>query len=578
MPGLRYKIDSPEEKDHLSPAKHWKEMHLRLPVLTITLILFCFLYSTSDWIGFRNPNEFSRLYLTKALIDRQTFVIDENIFARDTQDKSFCRGHYYSNKAPGSSFIAAPPYLAIRLLQTYAGFSPGENTVLYILRLVCVSIPSAIFLFLLFSFWGRITPSYSIRRALIIAYALGTPVWAYSSLFFGHQLVGICLFVAFVLIFEYRTSARRNCLLLQGGFFCGLACFIEYPAILVSFIFFLYACACRKKSGRRIWLFLRGKAEVLFLFFAGMALPLGAMCYYHWRCFGSVLRTPYLFVTDPVCAVGHSRGLSGVTFPLTANDLLHQISVFLQLAFSPFRGLFFFSPFLIIGIAGIFIMIRNQKWRQEGWLFGALVAAYFLFNSAFAFWAGGWSMGPRHLVPIIPFIVTAIVYLLSRVGLVARKKTALIMVPLVVVSITFTFFGTMVFPHLPIIFKNPLYELSYRFLSRGIFGPTVGRWLGWRGLLEEVPLLLVTGILLTIMLFDLSRLYSFRQAPRLGFTFSCLAISGALICLDLVLSSLNESRLPPGAIARQDASRELIGNFLGVKANRNGDLSVLRKE
>lgn len=137
---------------------------------------------------------------------------------------------------------------------------------------------------------------------------------------------------------------------------------------------------------------------------------------------------------------------------------------------------------------------------------------------------------------------------------------------------------TVVFPHLLAIFKNPLYEFSWKLLSQGIFGPTIGRWLGLRGLPEIVPLLLVTGILLIILIVDLSRLYSLRWSARLGFLFCCLTISGTIICLGLVLSSLKASRLPPGSIARQDAARELIGIFLGEIPNRNRDQSILREE
>jgi len=228
-------VEQPAVQNQLLMLNRREEIPRCLPILTVTLILLCFLYSTSDWIDFRNPNEFSRFYLTQALIDRQTFVIDESIAARDTQDKSYYQGHYYTDKAPGASFLAAPAYLAVRLLETYTGFAPGEKTVLYIVRLVSVSIPSALFLFLLYSLWGRITSSYTLRWALLIAYGLGTLVWAYSTLFFGHQLAGICLFLAFILIFEVGTSPEKRRLLFQGGFFCGLAFFIEYPTILISF-------------------------------------------------------------------------------------------------------------------------------------------------------------------------------------------------------------------------------------------------------------------------------------------------------------------------------------------------------
>ncbi|MEA1926886.1 MAG: hypothetical protein U9N73_01665 [Candidatus Auribacterota bacterium] len=557
-------MEQPIKQNQISVINHRKEMPLRLPILTITLILLCFLYSTSDWIDFRNPNEFSRFYLTRSLIDRQTFMVDEYIFTRDTQDKSYYRGHYYTDKAPGSSFLAAPAYLAVRLLETTTGFSPGEKTVLYIVRSVCVSIPSALFLFLLFSFWGRITPGYPLRRALLIAYGLGTPVWAYSTLFFGHHLAAICLFIAFTLIFKSKNSPDKNRLFLQAGFFSGLAFFIEYPTLLISILLLLYAISLREQSGRGEGPGVRNKIAGIMFFLIGLAIPLSATGYYHWKCFGSVISFPYYYVTDPVCALEHSQGLSGITFPLSPGEFFRQLSALIQLLFSPFRGLFFYSPFLLFGVAGIVKMIRDPKWSREGWLFGSMAVVYFLFFSAFVNWEGGWSMGPRHLVPLLPFLVTAAVYLM---GSGTGKTMIWVLAVSVIISLSFTFVGTVVFPHLPTIFKNPLYQFSWRFLRQGIFGPTAGRWIGLKGLPAAMPLLLITGILLTVLLRDLSRLCSPRRLVRVYFSFCCLIIAGGLICLYLFLSSWISTRLTSEDPARPAARIAQVGNYLEKNIN-----------
>lgn len=558
-------MDMAEVRVQLPDSNPVKKKRGAPPVLIIFLILICFVYSTSDWIIFRNPNEFSRLYLTRSLIDRQTLVIDELVARRDVQDKSFYQGHYYTDKAPGISFVAAPVYLVIRLWETYTGTRLAENTVLYIIRIICISIPSILFLLLLYSFWGRISDNYSARRALLIAYALGTPAWAYSMLFFGHQLAGICLFTSFTILYNSSNSPIKRRLYFQGGFFSGLAFIVEYPTILVSFLLFIYMFSREYgviKTSRR---FDRATVAIIIPFLAGLALPLAAVCYYHWKCFGSIFSFPYYHVADPVCAVEHSRGLSGVVVPLSAQDCLNQLSALIQLIFSPFRGIFFYSPFLILGTIGIVKMIKHPAWKREGWLFSAIFLVYVLFYSAFINWEGGWSMGPRHLVPLIPFLVTAIVFLISTADLSGRRKIAGVLTILAIISILFTFVGSNIFPHFPIIFKNPLYEFSWWFLERGILGPTVMGWFEFRGLPSMVPLTIIVVILLVIMITDLSRLYTPRPIGKLKFSIWCLAISGILLLMMLKFSQWKEEKIPSELVVRQNTARSMICFFLGDK-------------
>jgi len=211
-----------------------KELRSRPPWLFMFLIFLAYIFFTYTWPGFRNTNEYSRIFLTRALIDHNTFDIDDLIAIHNTQDKSFYNGHFYSNKAPGNSLLAAPVYLIIRMLGIHFRFELSEGMILYFIKAVCISLPSALFLILLFKFWSYITLFYSLRESFLIAYALGTLAWPYSGLFYGHQLVAVCLFLAFLLIFDGKNLARGNRPAFEAGFFCGLAFFIEYPTVIIS--------------------------------------------------------------------------------------------------------------------------------------------------------------------------------------------------------------------------------------------------------------------------------------------------------------------------------------------------------
>src|SRR5437588_2781586 len=72
------------------------------------LALFLLCFGTYAWFyqgGGWNQN--SRFDLTRAIVERGTVRIDG--YEQNTGDTSFSGGHYYCDKAPGVSFLCAPP-------------------------------------------------------------------------------------------------------------------------------------------------------------------------------------------------------------------------------------------------------------------------------------------------------------------------------------------------------------------------------------------------------------------------------------------------------------------------------------
>ncbi|MGC9042083.1 MAG: hypothetical protein ACP5MJ_21535, partial [Roseiflexus sp.] len=86
----------------------------RVEILLFLLLLACYAYFPPRWADW---NQNSRLNLTLAIVDDGSFQIDR--FVANTGDYAKYNGHYYSDKAPGTSFLAVPVYAAVRpLLQT----------------------------------------------------------------------------------------------------------------------------------------------------------------------------------------------------------------------------------------------------------------------------------------------------------------------------------------------------------------------------------------------------------------------------------------------------------------------------
>ncbi|MFZ2362798.1 MAG: hypothetical protein WA040_25895, partial [Anaerolineae bacterium] len=75
----------------------------------------------------------------------------------------------------------------------------------------------------------------------------------------------------------------------------------------------------------------------------------------------------------------------------------------LGLTVSPFRGVFWYSPVLLLGLVGAAPFTRRHRW--EGIAFLLLVAAHILGYSRYLYWSGGVAWGARYMLPIIPFLL-----------------------------------------------------------------------------------------------------------------------------------------------------------------------------
>jgi hypothetical protein len=75
-------------------------------VVLFFLVLFALLTHThiNSW------NEYSRLAAVKALVKRGTWVIDDTALGQLTGDRVLLNGHFYSDKPPVFTFIAAGVY------------------------------------------------------------------------------------------------------------------------------------------------------------------------------------------------------------------------------------------------------------------------------------------------------------------------------------------------------------------------------------------------------------------------------------------------------------------------------------
>lgn len=405
-------------------------------IMLILFLAYCyFIPRGAMW------NADTRIFLAASIVDRGQLNIDP--YAQYTGDKAAYNGHYYSDKAPGSSLLAVPAYLFVKLTlyqgkQTYEqllNVSEAKRTdflARYLLTLLLVGIPSACLGGLLFHFLAYLGLGARGRFVLVLGYGLGTIAFAFSTVFFSHQITALLLFGAFYLLFCLKRQTISPWNYLSAGLLAGYAVATEYPSVLLVGCLVFYAFWPPKRK------------RPLLLFVSGLLPSLCIVAIYNTLCFGSPLSQGYAHLAGPEAfRAGQSQGLMGVTSP--------HLEALWQTTFGLYRGLFLLSPFLLLAIPGFWLLFHQRAWRGEAILWLGMVLLYFIFTISYFAWDGGYSLGPRHFIPALPFLTIPVACVLNSRGW--GRNIAL---GLIAFSITVVTLSTAVYPLNDPRFDSPL--------------------------------------------------------------------------------------------------------------------------
>ena len=372
----------------------------RLPLRTLALLcaatglLAVFPYIPAT----RSPNELCRLAQTRSLWDLHTVEINEVLRALgrvgdlsrvDTYVLGQRVPHFYPSKAPLLSYLAVPVYAVLEALHGGGGLrAVPELQLVFFGRLFCTVLPALLVLWPLRKFLEAHFDE-GVAAALLVSFALGSVCFAYAELFMSHGLCAVLLFLTWYALWRHRRGewGTRNAFAL-AGLLAGAAVATEYTAALALPALAAYGVLTSKKP-ERLRAVLFGVLGVL-----PAVLFLG---WYHWRCFGSPLDTGYKHLNDAGYVHWHDHGFLGVGLP--------EWNAFWRSFADPLRGLFVVSPFLALALPGFFAMKKQLERRPELWLCAAELLLYTYFTSSFAYDSWGWTTGPRHLTPLVAFML-----------------------------------------------------------------------------------------------------------------------------------------------------------------------------
>jgi hypothetical protein len=162
------------------------------------------------------------------------------------------------------------------------------------------------------------------------------------------------------------------------------------------------------------------RPDALAIFFVGALLPTLLLLIYNQLAFGSPWELGYFHHdTRQFAQVHNADNPLGLRSP--------DWSKVVPLLWGRYRGLTFYAPILLLSVPGWAVLWIRRRWAVA--LVSLLtVAVVFLVNLSYPEWTGGWSTGPRLLVPLLPFAMLPVAGLLAGNSRLVRVATIIAMV------------------------------------------------------------------------------------------------------------------------------------------------------
>lgn len=315
---------------------------------------------------------FPARYLPFAIWQHQTIVLDPiaPLAAQGRGDTAFWMlpvpgGHVISMYPVVLPVLIAPLYLpAVGYLHLRGWTDARLDHVARIMEKLSASLIAALSASLLYLLLRRrVAPS--IALLLAVAYAFGTTTWMISSQALWQHGMAQLLVIGALLLLTGQSTAPR---VIAAGLLCGLIAGNRPPDAILAAALGAYG------------LFWAGRKAPLLA--AAALLPVGLVLFYNLGVAGHF-------------AGGYGRVGDASFFQ---HDLLSGLG---GLLFSPTRGLFVFSPFLLF-----LVLVWRHPPRERG-LTLAMSAGVVLQLLLYAMtdWRTGISWGPRFLTDLLPLLI-----------------------------------------------------------------------------------------------------------------------------------------------------------------------------
>jgi hypothetical protein len=361
----------------LASARLKRDHHARL----LLGCVFCFVYAYFFQGGGWNQN--SHFDTVRSFVERH--AADITPIAANTGDVGYHDGKVYSNKGPGLALWLTPVYFVLYQLERHAGAGNDvywwANFNAHVLTFFASGLPGVGVVLLLFEHFRRQYATTAESLCLAGGFGAGSLLFPYAGVMMSHVFSAWLLFMAWHLM---RAAVGQRRQLLLAGLLTAMAVVTDLLSAPVALLFLSYV-ACRKPWRQGVG------------FVGGAALIAALFLIYNQLTFGSAFTTHQTLES-------HQFQTPGLVLGMLQRPQWPRLY---WLTIHPFRGLFYCCPVLLLPLLSWLPWPRTWRVRAVPWEKSiplCVIATFVLFNLSFNGWTGGWGVGPRYLIPMLPFL------------------------------------------------------------------------------------------------------------------------------------------------------------------------------
>ena len=340
-------------------------MQTKAKIGVLIFILFSLIYFLSVKGNIEVSDTYFSIQTAKAI------AADHSLSAQGCQPgycyKSEKDRKYYSRYGLGLAFLFTPYIILGKFIALLASL-PEDRVINFVISFynIFFGAGSCVLMFYAVKFFGGSNRSSLVMSLLL---GLGSFCWRYSACDFSEAAQ------MFFLFFCVYCALKNNLKSLSLGAlsFCCLlllkALYIIYLPIFILYIFSKNRSGARKAFTR------------ISLFISIILLGFGLILLLNYVRFGNIFEFGYGSEVNNFYLSGIRRN---------AVRLLYWLD----------KGVFVYNPLFILGILGYYKLLK--LFRKEAVFFISIITLNFILTCMWYGWFGGWSWGPRYLVPTAP--------------------------------------------------------------------------------------------------------------------------------------------------------------------------------
>ena len=367
------------------------------PAFRLFWLFFALYALTSSGNAFRVPDEFEVYFQAEHLVDAGDISVPQTLAIREGGQPIFfgafgLDGRPYAPYGPGVAFLIVPFHLAGRAIAAIAGvpreplpggvawaFLVGGITALAMAFAAAAAVAGA---HRACAALGA-APRYATSLSLILGGA--TMLWPYGTTLYSEAWLAAAFAWAAALLLEARgASSRRAARVIAAAALLAVAGLTKPTALVIAPGFVLAALLDRRGASR-------DRVMVAAALAAGVALPAAVHIWWNVARFGRALD------------FGYNLGAM-VPYPPARSFTLDEVpwGLFVQLL-TPGKSLIVWAPVTLLSLFALRACVARERGLAAG--LAAATAAALVFYAAFLFPEGGYSHGPRHLLPLVPLLI-----------------------------------------------------------------------------------------------------------------------------------------------------------------------------